>query len=318
MADAVSKEVFFLRQVAGQQFSKDFVQNLTQVNNTLSAVGKYLISMQQGIDDLNRDIIEIIQDFIDEVIIIFFGGGSSGFEWGDLHYIFQAIGRFFGLGTGGTPSYPPGTAIPQPNLAATVWNNMSTQVNSFFSNIVGQIAQAFTGVFGNLAAITGWKNGVTGDLGNLQSRTQVLEGVIGYCHTWCSGGVSLAAGDRFIPMDNRIGPLVGTAHAYDRIYLGTKGLWVADAHLTFDFLNIGVTYINLQLVVKNASGTVWFNRFAEADTDKRQTLSVHMAFTVPGTGYYLEVIANAGSGRGIKGGSQWNGLSVNKMSTETS
>ena len=156
------------------------------------------------------------------------------------------------------------------------------------------------------------------DLAALQSRTQTLEGVVGYCHTWCSGGVSIVAGDRIIPQDNRVGAQVGTTHSGNRIYLNSKGLWVMDGHLTFDFLNIGVVYINLQLRVMTPGGSLWFQRFSEADTDKRQTLNVHAAFTVPTAGYYVEMVANAGSGRGIKGGTVWNGLSVEKRSTEDS
>lgn len=99
------REVYFLRQVSEQKYPADFSQNLIVVNNTLKAVSKYLITMQQGIDDLNRDILEQIQDFINEIIIIFTGGGAtggpdSGFEWGQLGYIIDAIGKLFGFDGG--------------------------------------------------------------------------------------------------------------------------------------------------------------------------------------------------------------------------
>jgi hypothetical protein len=201
-------------------------------------------------------------------------------------------------------------------LVVTPINNAIAGIIDWFTGNNTDRASALSKANSALSGLTAKAN--QSDLGNLQSRTQNLEGVIGYCHLWCSGGVSLVAGDRFVPMDNRVGPNPGAGHAFNRIYMGTPGLWVANGQLTFDFLNLGVTYVNLQLVVKNAAGTVWFNRFAEADTDKRVTLNVQMPFTIPGTGYYLEMIANAGSGRGIKGGSAWNGMSVNKLSTETS
>ena len=80
MAEGMSREVWFLRQVEKQKYSEDFVQNITQVNQTLTSLSKYLISMQKGIDDLGRDIFEVIGDFVDELIILF--GGGTGLEFG--------------------------------------------------------------------------------------------------------------------------------------------------------------------------------------------------------------------------------------------
>ncbi|QYW00828.1 minor tail protein [Gordonia phage Madi] len=102
MAESNSREVFFLKQVANQKYNKDFAVNMVQVNNTLKSISKYLIVMQQGIDDLNRDILEQIQDFISELIIIFNGGDFSelGLDFGHLKYVFRAIGAFFGFGQG--------------------------------------------------------------------------------------------------------------------------------------------------------------------------------------------------------------------------
>lgn len=141
MSEPVSREVYFLRQVAGQQYSTDFVQNLTQVNNTLSAVSKYLIAMQQGIDDLNRDIFEVIQDFINEIIIIFTGGeGGSGFEWGDLHYIIEAIGRFFGFNGG-----PIAGIVNLVQVAANMLTNFffPTGLLSWMNDILEAISDVF-------------------------------------------------------------------------------------------------------------------------------------------------------------------------------
>lgn len=75
----MSREVWFLRQVENQKYSDDFVQNITQLNKTMSSVSKYLISMQKGIDDLNRDIFEVIGDFVDELVILFTGGTGMDF-----------------------------------------------------------------------------------------------------------------------------------------------------------------------------------------------------------------------------------------------
>ena len=80
MAEGMSREVWFLHQVEKQKYSEDFVQNITQVNQTLTSLSKYLISMQKGIDDLGRDIFEVIGDFVDELIILF--GGGTGLDFG--------------------------------------------------------------------------------------------------------------------------------------------------------------------------------------------------------------------------------------------
>lgn len=97
MADTMSREVWFLNQVSKQKYSDDFVQNLTQLNGTMTSVSKYLISMQQGIDDLNRDIFEIIGDFVDEMIILFTGGTGMDFGLGALKPFFDNLKNIFGI-----------------------------------------------------------------------------------------------------------------------------------------------------------------------------------------------------------------------------
>lgn len=97
MAETMSREVWFLNQVAKQKYSDDFVQNLTQLNSTMGSVSKYLISMQKGIDDLNRDIFEIIGDFVDEMIILFTGGTGMDFGLGALKPFFDNLKNIFGI-----------------------------------------------------------------------------------------------------------------------------------------------------------------------------------------------------------------------------
>ena len=157
------------------------------------------------------------------------------------------------------------------------------------------------------------------DLAALQSRTQSLEGVVGYAHAYCTGGFSMTTGAMAVPMTVQIGPSTGaTVSGLGSIFLNSKGLWVADAQITVDYLNIGVVYTNMEIRVYAPNGTLYAQRYAEADSGEKETLSVHMPFTVPTSGYYVQVWANAALGRGIKGGSVWNGLSVDKRSTETS
>lgn len=136
MAESNSKEVYFLKQVSNQKYNKDFAVNLAQVNNTLTSISKYLLVMQNGIDDLNKDIFEQIQDFINELIIIFNGGdfGELGLDWGDLKYVLQAIGGFFGFDIwGGT---------------GDAWNPIQ-MVTNFFENFLSGIPM-FGDVVGNI------------------------------------------------------------------------------------------------------------------------------------------------------------------------
>lgn len=147
MAENVSREVWFLRQVERQEYSKDFVQNLTQLNNTMTSVSKYLIGMQKGIDDLDRDFLEVIQDFIEEIIIIFGGGdgGDSGFLWGDLKYIFQALGGLFGLGSGVA-------AVPAA-MASFLFSTFLAPLGAFASAVGGIAASAIGVVMGGFASV---------------------------------------------------------------------------------------------------------------------------------------------------------------------
>lgn len=158
------------------------------------------------------------------------------------------------------------------------------------------------------------------ELAGLQSRTQKLEGVIGYAHAYASGGISMSLGSVKYSMSNQIGPVVGATMTNGGFILGSKGLWVADAHMSYDYYTIpfGVTKISLSIRVHAPNGSLHAIRTARDDSDQDGTLTVHMPFTVPSAGYYAEMWVNAAVGRGVFGGSEWNGLSVNKISTETS
>lgn len=158
------------------------------------------------------------------------------------------------------------------------------------------------------------------ELAGLQSRTQKLEGVIGYAHAYASGGISMSLGSVKYSMSNQIGPVVGATMTNGSFILGSKGLWVADAHMSFDYYKIpfGVTKISLSVRVYAPDGSLHAIRTSRDDTEEDGTLTVHMPFTVRTAGYYAELWVNAAVGRGVFGGSEWNGLSVNKISTETS
>lgn len=156
------------------------------------------------------------------------------------------------------------------------------------------------------------------ELAGLQDRTQELEGVIGYAHAYANGGFSLSLGSVKYPMSNPIGRVVGATMTNGSFVLGSKGLWVADGQATFDIYRVGVKKISVTLKVFAPGGSLHFQRTALTTTEEEFTHSVHMPFTVPSAGYYVELWVNAAVGRGVYGGSEWNGLSVSKISTETS
>lgn len=157
------------------------------------------------------------------------------------------------------------------------------------------------------------------ELADLQDRTQELEGVIGYAHAYASGGISMSLGSVKYSMSNQIGRVIGATMTNGSFVLGSRGLWVADAHMSYDYYKIpfGVTKISLSIRIYAPNGSLHAIRTARDDTEEDGTLTVHMPFTVPTAGYYAELWVNAAVGRGIFGGSEWNGLSVNKISTET-
>lgn len=156
------------------------------------------------------------------------------------------------------------------------------------------------------------------ELAGLQDRTQELEGVIGYAHAYANGGFSLSLGSVKYPMSNQIGRVVGATMTNGSFVLGSKGLWVADGQATFDIYRVGVKKISVTLKVFAPNGSIHFQRTALTTTEEEFTHAVHMPFTVPSAGYYVELWVNAAIGRGVYGGSEWNGLSVSKISTETS
>lgn len=205
---------------------------------------------------------------------------------------------------------PDGTLTGAGGIAAWGAQNSEAWKNSLGQGVVDSTKNIK--LFGNGVAET------QTELAGLQDRTQELEGVIGYAHAYANGGISLALGSVKYPMSNPIGRVVGATMTNGSFILGSKGLWVADGQATFDFLNIGVKKISLTLKVYAPNGSEHFKRTSLFDTGEQNTRAVHMPFTVPSAGYYVELWVNAAIGRGVFGGSEWNGLSVSKISTETS
>ncbi|AHN84043.1 minor tail protein [Mycobacterium phage Hawkeye] len=95
-----SKEARALRSIQSKNYpdtNKDFVKNMQRLNSSVDYISSYMIVMQKGIDDANKNFIEQIQSFINDLIVLFAGGEPTGIEFGDLKYIIQGLGALFGL-----------------------------------------------------------------------------------------------------------------------------------------------------------------------------------------------------------------------------
>lgn len=95
-----SRETTALKSLQSKRYpdsNKDFAKNMRRLNSSVDYISSYMQKMQKGIDDANQNPIEQIQSFIQDLIVIFGGGEPTGFDFGDLKYIIQALGALFGL-----------------------------------------------------------------------------------------------------------------------------------------------------------------------------------------------------------------------------
>jgi len=114
-----SGEARALGSFSADKFSyQDQQKNIIQLNNAVGYMSGYMRKMQKGIDDASQNFIQQIQGFISEIFILFAGGGDTGLDFGDLKYIFQAIGALFGFGDGILPI----------NLFGAAWHFFSTYI----------------------------------------------------------------------------------------------------------------------------------------------------------------------------------------------
>lgn len=145
--DYESSTVRALRSIDSSKYNQEFVQNIQSLNYATDFMADYMVVMQSGIDDANKDIIQKIQDFIEDLIIIFGGGeyGDSGFEWGDLGYIIQAIGALFGFGAGGeidllgAAAHFLGNFLEPLGLLGDIVNGFIQSVFDFFAGLLSNV-----------------------------------------------------------------------------------------------------------------------------------------------------------------------------------
>lgn len=113
---------------------KDQQKNLVQLNNSVSYMAAYMRKMQKGIDEANENFIQQIQSLINDIVVLIGGGGDTGFDFGDLKYVFQMIGALFGLGGE--------SGIPVPlNFFQAAWHFVSNYIipNGNFTDVINMI-----------------------------------------------------------------------------------------------------------------------------------------------------------------------------------
>jgi len=72
-------------------------KNIIELNNAVGYMSAYMRKMQRGIDEANQNFLQQIQGLLNDLLVLIGGGGDTGFEFGDLKYVFQAIGALFGF-----------------------------------------------------------------------------------------------------------------------------------------------------------------------------------------------------------------------------
>ncbi len=150
-----SQEARALRSINTESYDyRDQAKLLTKLTGDVSYMAGYMRSMQRGIDDANKNFIQQIQDLINELLTIIGGGGDTGFDWGDLKYVFQAIGALFGFdsATGIASLFPI-------NLFSAAWHFFSTYIipldnlGEFIDWIIDQFIATILDIFGDIPIV---------------------------------------------------------------------------------------------------------------------------------------------------------------------
>lgn len=140
MADYESREVRALKSISKAQKGppKEFQKNMAQVNASIRYLSEYMVIMQKGIDDANKDIIQKIQDAIDELIILF-GGGTAledVFDFGNIEVFFDNLNAIFDV-----------TNLTDPITDNPILVAIINQINAFIADMLSALDGATGGVF---------------------------------------------------------------------------------------------------------------------------------------------------------------------------
>lgn len=231
------------------------------------------------------------------------------------------------------PRYPgrkPTVGLPgQLNL----WSVLMDMLNNLLGGILTGNGAGLATPFAFLADLVGLRwlqaDETEQSVGDLQDRTQQLEGVIGHGSAYMPTSPGATTSAERMPFGtteaSRVGPQVGVEWLGDgRVRLLSRGLWDVSAQVEFwgGLLMPPGTFMDV--VVRNPSGGLFYRMKAKASTSDNVTVTNVTSVTVPDAGYTVEVqawtssIPLGGTFRGISGGLETTRLMVRKISQETS
>ena len=148
-----SQEARALKSITADSYSKDQAKNLIELNRNSEYTAQYLRKLQRGVDEANQNVLEQARGFISDIIVLIGGGGATGLDFGDLKYVFQAIGSLFGFTNSNG-----GVQLPV-NLFSSAWHFFSSYIvplNGFGNVINGLIDSAIAqliSIFGDVPII---------------------------------------------------------------------------------------------------------------------------------------------------------------------
>lgn len=206
-------------------------------------------------------------------------------------------------------------------------------IGAIFQGLLMALQGVATGIFGFLDDIAGlfelrWDQVDSHDyaIGDLQDKTQQLEGVIGYGCRYMSSSPGVNTSPATMPFDTQVGPVVGCElMSGGKTKLLSKGLWRFEAQVVFKWAKFAPPGCFMDIVIRKPDGSEFTRLKAKAASDEEVTVTNVMPVVVPSAGYTAEVQAwtsgipiLGGSWRSIGGGFTTTRFSCFKISDETS
>lgn len=185
---------------------------------------------------------------------------------------------------------------------------------------IGSIAEAITGHLGaGLADLAGWSREVHDGMTDLTERTDLLSALEDFGALYAPGqGEILNTGK--VPFNTQIGPMTGCHQSSNGLVLDKAGLWKIDCRLAFGFTIApgGGGAVWEARIIHEATGSVFASRVDQFNSTAEQTRQLTFPIVIPSGGYRVEVhITGLILGRGMRGGSRWNGLAAHHISHST-
>lgn len=264
MTQPESQQIRALRTIeksVGDRAPKDFVQNLVNLNQATKYLTQMMIITQEGVDMANRDIIAQIQDAIDELIILFAGGGESfDFDWGDMQIVVQNLAAILGI-----PNF---TVLADVEAWAAnfindiVTNPLGAVIVNFINDMLDDLFNAIDGATGSifdLSALAGRMENTedtaasafsTADNANTVSAAAAAQADAAYDQAMGVSGVAEAAQTAAENAENIAAQAQLTADAaYENAQYWTNEALVASAQI-----NVGVNELLLGMVMDVPTG----------------------------------------------------------------